>query len=107
MTRLTLLFLGFCFALGFYAGNAEAAVYYQGYRVKVAQVGAIDAAPCPDPRGCLRAVLELRWHGNGTDHVVRCGHPKFRRVVGTYSHAGERWARVYACRRTYTWRIPG
>lgn len=88
------------------AGAAEAATYYHGHRVRAVVVGQIDARPCPAVRGCLRAVVEIRWRRHYADHVVRCGNPRRLHVVGTYPFAGQRWVNVYACSRNYQWRLP-
>lgn len=88
------------------AGAASAATYYNGHPVRVVQVGAISAAPCPDARGCVRGVVELRFHRRHSTHLVRCGHPRRLHVVRAFRDSGERWADVYACSRHYVWRLP-
>jgi hypothetical protein len=107
MTRLLIiLILAAAFIVGFAAGRADAAVYFNGHRVRVAQVGAIDASPCPDPEGCLRAVVELRFRSHHANHLVRCGHPRRLHVYQTFRWQGDRWADVFACSRHYAWRLP-
>jgi hypothetical protein len=88
------------------AASTQAAVTYNGHRVRAVLVGGIDAAPCTDPEGCVRGVVELRFHHRHHDHLVRCGHPKRLHVVGTFPFGGERWANVFACSRHYFWRLP-
>ena len=99
-------FAGVAIALCFAAGRADAAVYVQGKRVTVTQIGAISAAPCSNPYGCTKAVISLRWDHRANDHLVRCGFPRRLHVIGTYRAEGVRWVSVYACRKTYTWRKP-
>lgn len=102
----TTLILAGLATLAITAGTAQASVYYHAHRVSATLVGQIDASPCSDPGGCLRAVVQLKYRRHTSIHVVRCSHPKHLHVVGTYPFAGRRWVNVYACSKNYQWKLP-
>ena len=62
----------------------------------------ISAEPCPDPHGCARGIVELRWGSFHALHHVRCLRPRGLHVVAAKRHR----ATVFACRRLYHWRLP-
>lgn len=90
-------------ALG--AGTAHATVYF-GHPITVVRAGALSKARCDPAAGCLQAVVMLRYRHHHALHLVRCAHPRFLRVVRAFTAQGDSWAVVYACRRTYRWRLP-
>ena len=106
MTRSMLIIFGVCFALGVYTGFAFGATTYNGHRVTATLVGGIDASPCTNPYGCAKGIVELRYNGRHTDHLVRCPAPKNLHVAGvTQTRRGPR-VDVFACSRHYRWRLP-
>lgn len=105
MRRRVLAVIAAVLVLSVAATPASARVSLEGTRVRAAVVGQIDAYPCPDPNGCLRAVVEIRWHHART-HLVRCGNPRRLHVIrARRNRLGIPHAWVYACSRTYKWRI--
>jgi len=84
------------------AGSADARVVLNQQRVTVTLVGGISAEPCPDPHGCARGIVELRWGSFHALHHVRCLRPRGLHVVAAKRHR----ATVFACRRLYHWRLP-
>lgn len=89
----------------FVAGVAHGAVRLDRQRVTVQVVGGISAEPCARVRGCAQAIVELRWAGVTSTHLVRCANPRALHVTVAYHGPGGRFAYVYACRRVYRWRI--
>jgi hypothetical protein len=86
-----------------FASGADGRVFVNGDRVTVTLVGGISAEPCPDPQGCARGIVELRWRDFHALHHVRCLHPEALHVVSARQHHK---AVVFACRRLYRWRLP-
>jgi len=82
-------------------GSADARVFLNDQRVTVTLVGGISAEPCPDPHGCARGIVELRWRSFHAIHHVRCLSPQSLHVVS----ATKRNATVFACRRLYRWKL--
>jgi hypothetical protein len=89
-------------ALGFRYDSANGKVFLNHQRVTVTLVGGISAEPCPDPHGCARGIVELRWRSLHALHHVRCLSPQSLHVVSARQHE----AVVFACRRLYHWRLP-
>jgi hypothetical protein len=85
------------------AHAASARVFVDHQRVTVTLVGGISAVPCPDPHGCARGIVELRWGTFHALHHVRCLRPQALHVVSARRHHK---AVVFACRRLYGWRLP-
>lgn len=96
------------FAVAFYAGSAEAAVWH-GHTVTARFDGQIDASPCPDS-SCLKGLVGVYVDGmDVADHVVRCAWPKHPRVVdfdhGRHHHRVAWFAKIRTCGRYYWWRF--
>jgi hypothetical protein len=88
--------------LGFATSSAGARVVLDHQRVTVRLVGGISARPCPDPDGCARGIVELRWGSFHALHHVRCLRPRALQVVAAERHR----ATVFACSRLYRWSLP-
>jgi hypothetical protein len=88
--------------LGCSPGSAHARVILNHQRVTVTLVGGISARPCPDPNGCARGIVELRWGSFHALHLVRCLRPRALQVVAAKRHL----ATVFACGRRYRWQLP-
>lgn len=88
--------------LAFGTGSADAKVVLDHQRVTVTLVGGISARPCPDPKGCVRGIVELRWGSFHALHHVRCLRPRALQVVAAKRHR----ATVFACGRRYRWQLP-
>ena len=84
------------------APAAGAKVFVDGKRVTVELVGGISAVPCDVEGGCSYGVVDLRIdHRSVGTHLIDCLAPKALHVVS----ANEHYARVFACRTVYQWRL--
>ena len=84
------------------APAAGAKVFVDGKRVTVELVGGISAVPCDEEGGCSYGVVDLRIdHRSVGTHLIDCLAPKALHVVS----ANEHYARVFACRTVYQWRL--
>ena len=84
------------------APAAGAKVFVDGKRVTVELVGGISAVPCDEEGGCSYGVVDLRIdHRSVGTHLVDCLAPRALHVVS----ANEHYARVFACRTVYQWRL--
>jgi hypothetical protein len=84
------------------APAAGAKVFVDGKRVTVELVGGISAVPCDVEGGCSYGVVDLRLdHRSVGTHLIDCLAPKALHVVS----ANEHYARVFACRTVYQWRL--
>jgi len=84
------------------APAAGAKVFVDGKRVTVELVGGISAVPCGVEGGCSYGVVDLRIdHRSVGTHLIDCLAPKALHVVS----ANEHYARVFACRTVYQWRL--
>jgi hypothetical protein len=95
--------VGMLTVLALAGGTAFGKVILDHQRVAVTLVGGISAEPCPDPHGCARGIVELRWGTFSALHHVRCLRPHALHVVSARKHHK---AIVFACRRLYRWRLP-
>ena len=81
---------------------AGAKVFVDGKRVTVELVGGISAVPCDEEGGCSYGVVDLRIdHRSVGTHLIDCLAPRALHVVS----ANEHYARVFACRTVYQWRL--
>lgn len=84
------------------ATAAGAKVFVDGKRVTVELVGGISAVPCDEEGGCSYGIVELRVdHRPFATHLVGCLAPRSLHVLS----ANEDYARVFACRTVYRWRL--
>jgi hypothetical protein len=97
-----LLVIGALVVLAFSSTTANGRVFLNHQRVTVTLVGGISAEPCPDPHGCARGIVELRWGGFQALEHVRCTAPNALHVVSAKGHR----AIVWACRKLYRWKLP-
>jgi hypothetical protein len=103
LVRTFVVIIGALAALAFTVAPADAKVFVNHKRVTMTLVGGISAAPCSDPHGCARGIVELRWGSFDALHHVRCLRPQALHVVSAQRHGH---AVVFACRRLYRWRLP-
>src|SRR6476469_7682697 len=84
------------------APAAGAKVFVDGKRVTVELVGGISAVPCDEEGGCSYGVVDLRIdHRSVGTHLIDCLAPRSLHVMS----ANEHYARVFACRTVYRWRL--